>query len=52
MEAFGRSYQGDRQHGRMDGNGRFYFENGNYYDGQFVDGQYDHSAGTCHLTTR
>ena len=39
MEAFGRVYSGDRQHGRMHGHGVFHFDNGNYYDGEFIDGE-------------
>jgi len=38
-------FQGDVKNGRMEGRGKFFFENGNVYEGEFLNNQF-HGQGT------
>jgi len=40
MNAFGSKYEGEKnQFGKFDGKGTFTYPNGNYYEGQFKNGE-------------
>ncbi|PRP87581.1 hypothetical protein PROFUN_04608 [Planoprotostelium fungivorum] len=41
MDLSGSTYDGERFNGRMHGKGTFTFANGNYYVGDFKDGEFD-----------
>jgi len=46
MEHTGERYEGDSRNGRMEGKGKYYFSDGSYYEGQFIDGmEIDYEKG-------
>jgi hypothetical protein len=48
MDHSGSRYEGTMVHGRIEGEGKYFFPNGNVYVGEFLDGAF-HGAGTLYF---